>query len=91
MVCECVPLQCPARVTRVPPPTLTSLSSHSSPAQDFELTPGRCVCVFTVRPRVQNRYGTLHGGCVATLVDVVSTVALLTVSKDPGVRYVHFF
>jgi acyl-coenzyme A thioesterase 13 len=40
---------------------------------------------------VQNRYGTLHGGCVATLVDVVSTVALLTVSKDPGVRYVHFF
>ena len=60
------------------------------PAMLRELTPGRCVCVFPVRPRVQNRYGTLHGGCVATLVDVVSTVALLTVSKDPGVRYVHF-
>jgi len=43
------------------------------------------VCVFPVTPRVQNRYGTLHGGCVATLVDVVSTVALLTVSPDPGV------
>ena len=43
------------------------------------------MCVFPVTPRVQNRYGTLHGGCVATLVDVVSTVALLTVSPDPGV------
>lgn len=43
------------------------------------------MCVFPVTPRVQNRYGTLHGGCVATLVDVVSTVALLTVSQDPGV------
>ena len=49
------------------------------------MTPGRCVCVFPVRPRVQNRYGTLHGGCVATLVDVVSTAALLTVCGDPGV------
>ena len=55
------------------------------------MTPGRCVCVFPVRSRVQNRYGTLHGGCVAPLVDVVSTVALLTVSKDPGVRFVYFF
>ena len=59
--------------------------STPNPAQDFNLEPGRCVCVFPVTPRVQNRYGTLHGGCVATLVDVVSTVALLTVSPDPGV------
>ena len=71
-------------------PQRSHLSLPTRPAQDFELTPGRCVCVFPVRPRVQNRYGTLHGGCVATLVDVVSTVALLTVSKDPGVRYVYF-
>ena len=84
-----VPSPCPARVTRADQRSHLSLPTRPL-AQDFELSPGRCVCVFPVRPRVQNRYGTLHGGCVATLVDVVSTVALLTVSKDPGVRYVHF-
>ena len=41
------------------------------PTRSFKLEPGWCVCVFPVTPRVQNRYGTLHGGCVATLVDVV--------------------
>ena len=84
-----VPSPCPARVTRADQRSHLSLPTRPL-AQDFELSPGRCVCVFPVRPRVQNRYGTLHGGCVATLVDVVSTVALLTVSKDPGVRYVYF-
>lgn len=34
---------------------------------------------------MQNRYGTLHGGCIATLVDVVSTAALVTVSEKAGV------
>ncbi|KAG2493276.1 hypothetical protein HYH03_008413 [Edaphochlamys debaryana] len=34
---------------------------------------------------VQNRYGTLHGGCTATLVDTVSTAALLTASPHSGV------
>mmetsp|Transcript_6413 Transcript_6413/g.15984 ORF Transcript_6413/g.15984 Transcript_6413/m.15984 type:complete len:164 (-) Transcript_6413:956-1447(-) len=52
---------------------------------DFRFEPGRCVCRFPVLPHVQNRYGTLHGGCVATLVDVVSTAALVTVSAAPGV------
>ena len=42
-------------------------------------------CVLPVTPSVQNRYGTLHGGCVATLVDVVTTAALVTVSDYSGV------
>ena len=47
---------------------------------------GRVVCVLPVTPGVQNAYGTLHGGCVATLVDVVGTMALLAADpKRPGV------
>lgn len=47
---------------------------------------GRVVCTLPVTPGVQNAYGTLHGGCVATLVDVVGTMALLAANpKRPGV------
>lgn len=53
--------------------------------QDVRFEPGRCVCRFPVRASAQNRYGTLHGGCIATAVDVISTAALVTVSPDPGV------
>ena len=40
---------------------------------------------FPVGVEKTNRYGTLHGGCIATLVDVVSTAALVTQSDHPGV------
>jgi len=47
---------------------------------------GTVSCTMTVDETVQNAYSTLHGGAVATLVDVVGTLALLTrdVTK-PGV------
>jgi acyl-coenzyme A thioesterase PaaI-like protein len=32
-----------------------------------------------VEVQLQNRYGTMHGGCMATLVDTVGTSALCTV------------
>eukprot|EP00933_Yihiella_yeosuensis_P024238 TRINITY_DN18779_c0_g1_i1.p1 TRINITY_DN18779_c0_g1~~TRINITY_DN18779_c0_g1_i1.p1 ORF type:complete len:153 (-),score=29.84 TRINITY_DN18779_c0_g1_i1:92-550(-) len=32
-----------------------------------------------------NLFGTLHGGAIATLVDIISTAALLTLSDRPGV------
>ena len=35
--------------------------------------------------QVQNRYGTLHGGCIATIVDTVGTAALVTMSPISGV------
>ena len=42
-------------------------------------------CSLPVSAGVTNRYGTLHGGCIATLVDVVTTAALVTVSDFSGV------
>ncbi|EFJ43851.1 hypothetical protein VOLCADRAFT_36389, partial [Volvox carteri f. nagariensis] len=50
-----------------------------------EVGEGRIVCEMPVLERVQNRYGTLHGGATATLVDTISTAALLTVSPHSGV------
>ncbi|KAJ9586070.1 hypothetical protein L9F63_020267 [Diploptera punctata] len=39
---------------------------------------GRCSAELKVEPEHQNRMGTLHGGLTATLVDTLSTVALVT-------------
>ncbi|XP_074941889.1 acyl-coenzyme A thioesterase 13 [Phalacrocorax aristotelis] len=49
-------------------------------------TPGKVVCEMKVEEEHTNRGGTLHGGLTATLVDVVSTTALLyTERAAPGV------
>jgi acyl-coenzyme A thioesterase 13 len=53
--------------------------------RDARFSDGRCRCAFPVGSEKTNRYGTLHGGCIATLVDVVSTAALVTQSDHPGV------
>eukprot|EP00931_Biecheleriopsis_adriatica_P064281 TRINITY_DN39087_c0_g1_i1.p1 TRINITY_DN39087_c0_g1~~TRINITY_DN39087_c0_g1_i1.p1 ORF type:complete len:181 (-),score=37.09 TRINITY_DN39087_c0_g1_i1:165-683(-) len=42
---------------------------------------GEVICKISVEPSIQNAYGTMHGGCAATVVDVLGTMALL--SKDP--------
>jgi acyl-coenzyme A thioesterase 13 len=42
---------------------------------------GRCCIAVPVEEALCNRYGTLHGGAIATLVDVVSTCALLCSSS----------
>ena len=47
---------------------------------------GRVVCEMTVEEEHQNRGGTLHGGLTATLVDGISTCALMTTGTGaPGV------
>lgn len=47
---------------------------------------GRCVCEMTVEEEHENLGGTLHGGLTATLVDAISTAALLTHERGhPGV------
>jgi len=46
---------------------------------------GKFACELEVTSELTNRFGTLHGGCIATLVDVLTTVALLTVSDRGGV------
>ncbi|XP_006034487.2 acyl-coenzyme A thioesterase 13-like isoform X2 [Alligator sinensis] len=48
--------------------------------------PGKVVCEMKVEEQHTNRAGTLHGGLAATLVDVVSTVALMNTERgEPGV------
>ncbi|POI25801.1 hypothetical protein CIB84_010449 [Bambusicola thoracicus] len=48
--------------------------------------PGKVVCELKVEEEHTNRAGTLHGGLTATLVDVVSTAALLYTERAlPGV------
>ncbi|GFG31519.1 hypothetical protein Cfor_09470, partial [Coptotermes formosanus] len=47
---------------------------------------GCCRAELVVAPEHQNGYGTLHGGLTATLVDTLSTVALITRTAGvPGV------
>lgn len=49
-------------------------------------SPGKVVCEMKVEEEHTNRGGTLHGGLTATLVDVVSTAALMYTEKgSPGV------
>ncbi|XP_030644753.1 acyl-coenzyme A thioesterase 13 [Chanos chanos] len=49
-------------------------------------SPGKVVCQMKVEEEHTNRGGTLHGGLTATLVDVISTTALLYTERGaPGV------
>ncbi|CAH2284491.1 Hypothetical predicted protein [Pelobates cultripes] len=49
-------------------------------------SPGKVVCEMKVEEEHTNRGGTLHGGLTATLVDVISTAALVhTERAAPGV------
>lgn len=49
-------------------------------------SPGKVVCEMRVEEEHTNRGGTLHGGLTATLVDVVSTMAIMYSERGaPGV------
>lgn len=49
-------------------------------------SPGKIVCEMKVEEEHTNRAGTLHGGMTATLVDVISTIALMNTERGlPGV------
>jgi len=51
-----------------------------------EIGSGLVVCELTVEERHSNSYGTLHGGATSTIVDIVGTMAALTVDPlRPGV------
>lgn len=48
--------------------------------------PGKVVCEMQVAEEHTNRGGTLHGGMTATLVDVISTLAIMNSERGaPGV------
>ena len=47
---------------------------------------GNCCCKMVVEEEHENRNGMLHGGMVATLVDIVTTAGLMTSDWEaPGV------
>ncbi|XP_033645201.1 acyl-coenzyme A thioesterase 13-like [Asterias rubens] len=49
-------------------------------------SPGRCQCELTVQEEQANRRGTLHGGFISTLVDTLTTVAVISSTAGvPGV------
>jgi len=67
---------------------------------------GQCVAEMVVEKQHTNVFGTLHGGCIASAVDVLSNMAVLThpkvvenidsapnrgVSVDIHVSYVYFY
>ncbi|XP_062870555.1 acyl-coenzyme A thioesterase 13 isoform X1 [Trichomycterus rosablanca] len=57
-----------------------------SKVQLVSASPGKVVCEMKVEEEHTNRGGTLHGGLTATLVDVISTTALLYTERGaPGV------
>ncbi len=75
----------------------TQFSEHMWVADWFSFPPpcqikvldggaGRCVCEIEVTQDLTNRTGMLHGGATSTLVDVVTTAALMSTEKGvPGV------
>ncbi|TRY84395.1 hypothetical protein DNTS_025478 [Danionella cerebrum] len=49
-------------------------------------SPGKVVCELKVEEQHTNRGGTLHGGMTATLVDMISTMAIMYSERGaPGV------
>ncbi|XP_064909063.1 acyl-coenzyme A thioesterase 13 isoform X1 [Columba livia] len=64
----------------------TSTQDYEFQVKLLSATPGKIVCEMKVEEEHTNRFGTLHGGLTATLIDVVSTTALIyTERAAPGV------
>ncbi|KAH8398714.1 hypothetical protein KR222_001130 [Zaprionus bogoriensis] len=67
---------------------LTKGSSFDRVTQMVKITSGgegRCVGEFTVAAEHLNRMGSLHGGLTATILDNVTTYALMSKGSHPGV------
>ncbi|XP_008329893.1 acyl-coenzyme A thioesterase 13 isoform X1 [Cynoglossus semilaevis] len=67
-----------------------------SKVEVLSATPGKVVCELRVEEEHTNRMGTLHGGMTATLVDVISTMAVMYsergapgVSVDMNITYIN--
>lgn len=61
------------------------ISSLSS-VRVLATAPGRVLFTLTVSPTMCNSLGTLHGGCAATLLDVLTSMAAATVSVEQKVQ-----
>jgi acyl-coenzyme A thioesterase 13 len=65
--------------------TFDSVSLSGCDVHGIRAGEGEIQCRVRVTPSAVNMFDTMHGGCLATLVDVVSTAALVTVTGKPGV------
>uniref|UniRef100_A0A8C6DR64 Acyl-coenzyme A thioesterase 13 n=1 Tax=Moschus moschiferus TaxID=68415 RepID=A0A8C6DR64_MOSMO len=85
--------------------TLLEWLKHSGKLNNFDrnlekvtlvsAAPGKVICEMKVEEQHTNKTGTLHGGMTATLVDVISSLALLCtergtsgVSVDMNITYI---
>jgi acyl-coenzyme A thioesterase 13 len=65
--------------------TFDHVALRGCEVHDIRGEAGAVSCKVWVRPPTENMFSTMHGGCHATLIDVVSTAALVTVTGRPGV------
>ncbi len=65
--------------------TFDHVALDACEVHDIRGASGAVSCKVWVRPSTENMFSTMHGGCHATLIDVVSTAALVTVTGRPGV------
>ena len=65
--------------------TFDSEALKGCDVHDIRAEDGAVSCKVWVRPTTANMFSTMHGGCHATLIDVVSTAALVTLTGRPGV------
>ena len=49
---------------------------------DIRAYEGRLTCVIPVEPRVQNRYGTLHGGCIGQHSRILAPIQALRIASE---------
>ncbi|XP_011214495.2 acyl-coenzyme A thioesterase 13 [Bactrocera dorsalis] len=63
----------------------TGFESTLKKVQIIDGADGKCTAEFKVAPEHLNRGGTLHGGFTATIVDMVTTYALMSKPCNPGV------
>ncbi len=65
--------------------TFDHVALRGCDVHDIRAESGAVSCKVWVRSPTENMFSTMHGGCHATLIDVVSTAALVTVTGKPGV------
>ncbi|XP_074270360.1 uncharacterized protein LOC141594048 [Silene latifolia] len=66
------------KIDKLPYKLFDPFIAHGLQATVIE--PGRILCTFKVPPRLVNTANTLHGGAIASLVDLMGTAVIFTVA-----------
>ena len=64
-----------------------TFDAHFQGLEPLEVAGGKARAKLTVSPSLQNLGGTLHGGAMASLVDLMGTIAIMSADREgrPGV------